>query len=157
MGLRDDLKRRALGFSQRALETLMADEKRATQVAAAVGTLQKGKQALERGQNEFIRALNYAGRADYKALGKRFSSLKRRLRALETYEQGRKAIRIAEALGGTRGAVSQWLGRARAGGREALRRRKPASARPRLMTEQRANLPRLLAKGAESYGFIGDV
>jgi len=47
----------------------------------------------------------------------------RRLRALELYEAGWKAIRIAEALGVTRGAVSQWLKAARAGGREALRRR----------------------------------
>jgi transposase len=81
----------------------------------------------------------------------------RRLRALELYEQGWKAIRIAEALGVTRGAVSQWLGRARVGGREALRHRKPPGARPRLTGEQRAQLPALLAKGAESHGFIGDL
>jgi transposase len=81
----------------------------------------------------------------------------RRLRALELSEQGWEAIRIAEALGVTRGAVSQWLARARAGGREALRHQKPPGARPRLTTEQRAHLPGLLAKGAESYGFIGDV
>jgi transposase len=81
----------------------------------------------------------------------------RRLRALELYEQGWKAIRIAEALGVTRGAVSQWLRRARDGGREALRHQKPPGARPRLTVEQRMQLPALLAKGAESYGFIGDI
>jgi polyhydroxyalkanoate synthesis regulator phasin len=82
MGLRKDLKRRALGLSQKAMESLMADEKRSMQLAAAVGKLQKGKQALERGQEEIFRALNLAGRADFKALGKRFSALKRRLREL---------------------------------------------------------------------------
>ena len=83
MGMRDDLKRRALGLSRTALERLMADEKRANQLAAAIGTLQRGKQALERRQNEILRALHFTGREDFKSLGKRFSSLKRRLRALE--------------------------------------------------------------------------
>jgi transposase len=81
----------------------------------------------------------------------------RRLRALELHEQGWKAIRIAEALGVTRGAVSQWLKTAREGGREALRRRPPQGHPPKLTAEHRAQLPALLAKGAESYGFIGDV
>ena len=81
----------------------------------------------------------------------------RRLRALELYEAGWKAIRIAEALGVTRGAVSQWLKAARAGGREALRRRPRLGQQPKLTAEQRAHLPALLAKGAEAYGFLGDV
>jgi transposase len=81
----------------------------------------------------------------------------RRLRALELSERGWKAIRIAEALGVPRGAVSQWLGRARAGGREAVWHRKPPGARPRLTVEQRAQLPPLLAKGADGYDFIGTV
>ncbi len=53
----------------------------------------------------------------------------RPLRELALHEQGRQAIRIAEAVRGTRGAVSQSLARAREGGREALRRRPlPAKA-----------------------------
>ncbi len=40
----------------------------------------------------------------------------RRLRALALSKQGWKAIRIAAALGVTRGAVSQWLQAARDGG-----------------------------------------
>ena len=83
MGLRDDLKKRALSLSQKAMEALMADEKRSMQIASAVGKIQKGKQALERGQDEILHALNVAGRGDLKALGKRFSALKRRLRALD--------------------------------------------------------------------------
>jgi transposase len=81
----------------------------------------------------------------------------RRLRALELYEAGWKAIRIAEALGVTRGAVSQWLKAARAGGRDALRRRPRGATAPKLTAEQRARLPALLAQGAEAYGFIGNV
>ncbi len=81
----------------------------------------------------------------------------RRLRALELYEQGWKPIRIAEALGVTRGAVSQWLRRARAGGREALQHHPPPGATPRLTAEQRAAIPALLASGAEAHGFIGQV
>ena len=81
----------------------------------------------------------------------------RRLRALELFEQGWKQVRIAEALGVTRGAVSQWLKRAREGGREALRHRPLPGRQPRLSPEQRAQVPALLATGAEAYGFIGAV
>lgn len=81
----------------------------------------------------------------------------RRLRALDLQEQGWPGARIAEALGVTRGAVSQWLGRAREGGRNALYHRKPPGAVARLTDEQRAQLPDLLAKGAEYYGFVGQV
>jgi len=81
----------------------------------------------------------------------------RRLRALELHEQGWLGARIAEALGVTRGAVSQWLKRAREGGREALYHRKPPGSAPRLSAEQRAQVPELLAKGAEAYGFVGQV
>jgi transposase len=81
----------------------------------------------------------------------------RRLRALELHEQGWLSARIAEALGVTRGAVSQWLKRARDGGREALYHRKPPGGTARLTEAQRAQLPDLLAKGAEQYGFVGDV
>src|SRR3712207_9306773 len=80
----------------------------------------------------------------------------RRLRALELYEQGWKAIRIAEALGVTRGAVSQWLKTAREGGREALRRRPRLGRQPQLSAEQRARLPAVLSRGAEADGFIGE-
>lgn len=81
----------------------------------------------------------------------------RRLRALALYEEGWKAIRIAEALGVTRGAVSQWRAAARVGGREALRRRPRRGHPPKLTAEQRRHLPDLLTRGAEAYGFVGDV
>ncbi len=81
----------------------------------------------------------------------------RRLRALELHEQGWLGKAIAEALGVTAGAVSQWLTRARAGGREGLRTHPPPGPTPKLTVEQRAQVPALLAKGAEAYDFVGDV
>lgn len=85
----------------------------------------------------------------------------RRLRAWALHKAGWSGARIAEALGVTRGAVSQWLTRARAGGgREALRTRPRPGKQPRLTNEQRAQraqLPALLAQGAETHGFVGDV
>src|ERR687890_96970 len=48
----------------------------------------------------------------------------RRLRAFELKQQGWSQQRIAEALGVSKGAVSQWMKRARdGGGVEALKRR----------------------------------
>jgi len=82
----------------------------------------------------------------------------RRLRAWELKEQGWSQRRIAEALGVTEGAVSQWVKRARAGGGgDALRHRRPPGRPARLTAEQRAQIPALLAQGAEAHGFIGQV
>ena len=79
------------------------------------------------------------------------------MRALDLYEAGWPGARIAEALGVTRGAVSQWLGRVREGGRVALYHRKPPGGAARLTVAQREQLPALLTRGAESYGFVGQV
>jgi transposase len=81
----------------------------------------------------------------------------RRLRAWELHEQGWSGKAIAEALKASQAAVSLWLTRARAGGVEALRRHPPPGATPKLTAAQRAQLPDLLAQGAEWYGFVGDV
>jgi transposase len=82
----------------------------------------------------------------------------RRRRAWELQELGWKQLDIAAALGVTPGAVSQWLKRAReAGGPEALRRHPAPGRQPRLTPQQVAQLPALLAPGAEAYGFRGQV
>jgi transposase len=81
----------------------------------------------------------------------------RRLRAWELAQQGWTQTAIAAALGVTQGAVSQWLTRGRAGGAAALRRRPPPGAPPRLTAAQRARVPALLARGAQAFGFRGDV
>jgi transposase len=82
----------------------------------------------------------------------------RRFRAWELRQAGWSQQRIADALGVTQGAVSQWLKRAReGGGPEALRRRKAPGATPRLTRTQRAGIAQLLERGAQAYGFRGDV
>src|SRR5215212_10567674 len=81
----------------------------------------------------------------------------RRLRAWELKQQDWTQQAIAEALGVTPGAVSQWMRRAREGGVEALKRRVAPGPTPKLTDEQREQLPLLLAQGAEAFGFRGDV
>jgi len=76
---------------------------------------------------------------------------------LELKEQGWKQTHIADALGVTEGAVSQWMKRAREQGVEGLRHKPPPGATPRLSEEARAKLPELLARGAEAHGFRGEV
>ena len=83
MSIRQNLKKQALGVSQKAVEKLLADEKRAMAVAQALGSVQRGKQALDRGQEELMRALSFATRSDFKTVGKKLSGLKRRLRELD--------------------------------------------------------------------------
>src|SRR5436190_177636 len=80
----------------------------------------------------------------------------RRLRALQLSEQGWTVGQIAAALGVTHGAVSQWLGHARAAGAVALLQQ-PRPGRPaRLTPSQQAQVPELLRRGAKAWGFVGE-
>src|SRR5215217_2870881 len=81
----------------------------------------------------------------------------RRLRAFELKERGWKQTQIADALGVSEGAVSQWMKRVREEGVEGLRHKPPPGATPRLSEDERAKLPELLAQGAEAHGFRGEV
>src|SRR3982751_4542162 len=81
----------------------------------------------------------------------------RRLRAWALNQQGWSQQAIAEALGVTAGAVSQWMRRGREGGVDSLKRRIAPGPTPKLTDEQRARVPALLAQGAEAFGFRGDV
>src|SRR5215204_3509345 len=81
----------------------------------------------------------------------------RRLRAFELKQQGWSQQQIAQALGVSKGAVSQWMKRGREGGVQALKRRPAPGAQPRLSEEQRMKLPELLERGAEAHGFRGEV
>jgi transposase len=81
----------------------------------------------------------------------------RRLRAVELYEQGWRPVRIAEALGVTRGAVSQWLKLYREKGIEALRYKKVSKKPARLSQPQMVELVAMLSQGAERFGYVGQI
>jgi transposase len=74
----------------------------------------------------------------------------RRLQAWHLKQQGWPQRQIAEALGVSAGAVSQWMTRARQGGAAALRARPSPGAPRRLTPEQLARLPTLLERGPEA-------
>lgn len=81
----------------------------------------------------------------------------RRKRAWALHQEGWSQKKIAEALGVTPGAVSQWIKRGEQGGAEKLLHPK-ASGRPaRLKEADRERLKEMLAKGAQHYGFQGAV
>jgi transposase len=81
----------------------------------------------------------------------------RRLRAWELHLKGWTQQHIAEALGVTQGAVSQWLKRATSQGVEALYDHPAPGPTPLLTPDQRTHLVALLTQGAEAFGFRGAV
>ena len=82
----------------------------------------------------------------------------RRFRAWQLHEEGWNQARIAEALGVTEGAVSQWFKQVREAGLEALLSRREESGRkPGLTTDDLEQLVQYLSGGAEAYGFRGAV
>jgi transposase len=81
----------------------------------------------------------------------------RRWRALDLKREGWKQQDIAQALGVTAGAVSQWLTAVHTQGEQALRARPHPGAPSRLWETQKALLPDFLSHGAEAYGFRGEV
>lgn len=81
----------------------------------------------------------------------------RRFRAWELRQQGWRVGQIATALGVTHGAVSQWLKRARSHGVAALSHRKPPGSPSRLTAAQQAQVPALLRRGAQAWGFDSDL
>ncbi|SRR5258708_6957529 len=81
----------------------------------------------------------------------------RRMQAWKLHEQGWKQKDIATALGVTEGAVSQWFKKAREQGVEALKHQPPPGATAKLSAEQRAQFPDLLRRGAQAFGFRGQV
>jgi transposase len=79
----------------------------------------------------------------------------RRFQAWQHQQQGWSQRQIAEALGVSEAAVSQWMRRARDGGPAALRHQPPSGAPRRLAADQLARLPELLHRGAEADGCRG--
>jgi transposase len=81
----------------------------------------------------------------------------RRCQAWHLKQKGWSQRHIAEALGVSEAAVSQWMQRARLGGPRALCHRPSPGAPRRLSAEQRAHLPALLRRGPAAYGFRGEI
>jgi polyhydroxyalkanoate synthesis regulator phasin len=78
----EDLKSKTVGMLGKAVERMLSDERRAAKVAKAVGAMQKGKEKLDRAQENLLKNLGVASRADYKDVGKRIGAIKRRVRHL---------------------------------------------------------------------------
>lgn len=83
MSITSKLKERAMGFSQKAMERLFADEKRAQKVVEVIGKAQQAKKSLDSTQRVVMNQLNFATKQDFKDLGKQLSGLKKRLRSLD--------------------------------------------------------------------------
>ncbi len=81
----------------------------------------------------------------------------RRWRALDLKQCGWKQKDIAEALGVTPGAVSQWMTAVQRQGEEGLCARPHPGATPRLTEAHKHLIPDFLSHGAEAYGFRGEV
>ncbi len=81
----------------------------------------------------------------------------RRRQAWRLKQQGWPQRQIAEALGVSEGAVSQGMTRAREEGPDALRHRPPPGAPRRLSADHLAQLPDLLQRGPQAYGFRGEL
>jgi transposase len=80
----------------------------------------------------------------------------RRARAWELHQKGWTNSRIAEALGVTEPAVSQWLKSARTHGAAALRSKHRQGQGARLSRTQLQSIPELLERGPLAYGFDGE-
>ena len=81
----------------------------------------------------------------------------RRVQAYALKQKGWKQVRIAQALGVTKGAVSQWMKCAQQAGKAGLAARPRCGAPRRLSEAQLQVLPEFLSHGAEAYGFRGEV
>ena len=81
----------------------------------------------------------------------------RRIRGWELHESGWQQKAIAEALGVAESTVSEWVQKGKAGGIAALRNQPGRGRKPKLSEMQRKKLPELLQRGAEAYGFHGEV
>ena len=81
----------------------------------------------------------------------------RRLAATSLLQRGEALAAIARQLGVSRQAVFVWARHWRRRGVAGLHRRPRPGRPPKLARGQMARLPRLLAQGAEAYGFASPI
>jgi transposase len=81
----------------------------------------------------------------------------RRRQAWELKQQGWRQKDIAQGLGVSEGAVSQWFRRVEQEGEAGLASHPPPGPQSKLTEEQRQQIPQWLAQGAEAHGFRGDL
>src|SRR3979411_1048832 len=76
------LRERAAELGMKAMGKLFEDPKRAEAIAAAIGGLERAKEARDGAPDKAVRAAGLVTRDDFKHAGKRISALKRRVREL---------------------------------------------------------------------------
>jgi transposase len=81
----------------------------------------------------------------------------RRRQAWELKQQGWKQKDIAQAVGVSEGAVSQWFSRVAKEGEAGLASHPPPGPQSKLTDAQKQEVLGLLAQGAEAHGFRGEV
>ena len=77
----------------------------------------------------------------------------RRFRAIALLKAGHGVCEVARVVEVTPGAVSQWWSAYQREGQDGILSKPNPGAKPRLTARQRRELPRLLLKGARSFGF----
>jgi transposase len=82
---------------------------------------------------------------------------KRRMRAVDLFEQGVRPAEIARQLGVCHQIVSDWRAAWRRSGRDALRAAGRAGRLPKLRPEELAKIETALAKGAQAHGYPNDL
>lgn len=83
MGLASNLKQQALGFSQKFVERVFADERRAQRVVEVLGRAQQAKKSIDSTHRMLMHQLNFTTRQDFRDLGRQLSGLKKRLRSID--------------------------------------------------------------------------
>jgi transposase len=78
---------------------------------------------------------------------------RRRLQAMALLDKGMSGVEVAEAVGATPGAVSQWKKRYQRAGPDALRAKPHPGPEPKLTAPQRKRLARMLRQGARKHGY----
>lgn len=82
---------------------------------------------------------------------------RRRLRAMALLDKGLSGVEVAQAVGATPGAVSQWKARCQRAGPEALIAKPHPGLEPKLAAKQRQRLGRMLRQGARKHGYATEL